>query len=133
MKSILILFFLSISAYAFAQGDFDKRLLAKYSAEQLTALEQKNPDIIGYMEYYLDHGYTLMPKSALTGQRSAGTVKLKSLKPNRINVYDANLSFPLDYDVYYTIEGKDEVLVLHGRKKTMEMFHKELKTNELNK
>ena len=133
MKSILMLFFLGVSAYAFSQGDFDKRLLAKYSEDQLTALQQKNPDIVGYMEYYLDYGYTIMPKSGLSGQVSAGTVSLKSLKPNKINVFDANVSFPLDRDVYYNIEGKDEVLVLYGRKKTMEMFHKTIKNNELNK
>lgn len=133
MKFILMLFFLGFSAYAFSQGDFDKRLLVKYSEDQLTALEQKNPDIVGYMEYYLNHGYTIIPKSALSGQVSAGTIVLKSLKPKKVNVFDADVSFPLDHDVYYNIEGEDDVLVLHGRTKMMEMFHDNLKTNQLTK
>lgn len=133
MRFLLMFFFIGISAYAFSQGDFDKRLLVKYSSDQLTALDQKNPDIVGYMEYYLDHGYTIMPKSAVDGVASAGTVKLNSLKPNKINVFDADVSFPLNQDVYYDIEGKDEVLVLHNRKWTMEMFYKNQKNNELNK
>ena len=133
MRFILMLFFLSVSAYAFSQGDFDKRLLVKYSADQLTALEKQNPDIVGHMEYYLDHGYTIMPQSGLSGQVSAGTVKLKSLKPGKINIFDADVSFPLDHDVYYTIEGTDQVLVLHGRKWATEMYYKEQKNNQLNK
>src|SRR5690554_3064407 len=133
MRFLLMLLFIGISAHAFSQGDFDKRLLVKYSKDQLTALAQKNPDIVGYMEYYLDHGYTIIPRSALSGETSAGTVKLNSLKPNKINVFDADVSFPLNHDVYYDIEGKEEVLVLHNRKWTMEMFYKNLKNNELNK
>ena len=133
MKSILMLFFLGFSAYAFSQGDFDKRLLVKYSEDQLTALQQKNPDIVGYMEYYLNHGYTIMPKSELNGQVSAGTVKLKSLKPNKVNVFDADVSFPLDHDVYYNIEGKNEVLVLHGRKMALATYQDNNKMNQLNK
>ena len=133
MKSILILFFFGVSLSAFSQGDFDQRLLAKYSEEQLAALEQKNPDLVGYMEYYLDYGYTILPKSALNDQKSAGTIALKSLKPGKINIFDSYVSFPLDHDVYYEIEGESDVLVLYAREKSMQMYYKSTKTNVLNK
>jgi len=131
MKSILILFFLGVSLSVFSQGDFDKRLLAKYSEEQIVELQQKNPNIIGYMEYYLDHGYTIIPESELKGKATSGSIQLKSLQPNKINTLDLGVPLPLNDDAYYNIEGRTEVFVLHGRKKMMTEFQGNLKESRV--
>ncbi len=127
MKSVFLILFLGVSVAVFSQQNFDKRLLTKFSEEQILELQHKNPNIVGYMEYYLNHGYSIVSKSNLTGQLNKGTVKLKSLKPAKINLFALSVSLPLNADVYYGIEGEDEVLVLHSRKTMLSDFQNELK------
>lgn len=133
MKSILILFFLGVSMSVFSQGDFDQRLLAKYSEKQIIELQQKNPDIVRYMEYYLDHGFSILTNSDLNGNTISGTLKLKSLKTSKINSLNLGVPLPLNEDTYYNIDGQDEVLVLHSRKKVMNAFQSDQKNQQLNK
>ena len=131
MKSILILFFLGVSLSAFSQSDFDNRLLAKYSETQIIELQQKNPNIIGYLEYYLNYGFSIIPESDLNGNTTTGSIQLKSLQPSKINTLDLGVPLPLNTDAYYNIDGKTEVFVLHGRKKMMSEFQNNLKESRV--
>lgn len=133
MRTILPVLFLFLCVQAFSQNDFDKRLLVRYSEDQLHALANKNPDIVGYMDFYLNHGFSIIHKSALTNEKPAGKIQLKSLKHRKINIYEENLPLPLDEDVYYIIEGKNEVLVLYAREKTLNEYYENQKNNQLKK
>lgn len=133
MRAIFSILFLFFCIHAFSQSNFDKRLLVRYSEDQLQSLAEKNPDLVGYLDFYLNHGFSIIHKSELKNEKVAGSIKLKSLNPNRINIFEENLPLPLREDVYYNIEGKNEVLVLYGRGKTLNEFYKNQKINQLKK
>ena len=111
MKSILILFFLGVSLSAFTQGDFDKRLLAKFNEERIEELKADHPEVLEYWTYYLDNSFILVNGDA-TGKllASGESIKIKDLK--NFNILDYDIHMDRNLRKSYDIKGTNSYLVL---------------------
>jgi len=60
-KNLLVGFILLLMcSTTYGQNEsYDNRLLSLYSHEQITELQDSDPDIIAFWEYYLDNGYMI--------------------------------------------------------------------------
>lgn len=110
MKSVLSVLFLFLFYQGFSQVDFDKRLLVKYSAEQLHDMAVNHPDILDYWTYYLDHSYrveTITPGKDLS---HIPEITFKSSK--KFNVLDLGVSMNKTGSQYFKIKNKNQLLIL---------------------
>lgn len=111
MKSVLIALGLFCFGSAFAQSDFDERLLEKFSEERIKSLTEDQPAVIEYWTYYLDHSYMIVDGDA-TGKllASGETIKIKNMDNFNILKYDIHMD--RSKRKTYSIAGTNSYLVL---------------------
>lgn len=110
---------LLISSVSWSQEKIDKRLLNKYSVEELKSIETNNPNELKILTYALDNGMYLANYSKEKGHEF---IEIDAPKKNQTYV-DLNLDIK-DYNQYYKVKGTEKLLVIKSR----EVLMNELKT-----
>jgi len=121
MKSILTFFFIGISAYAFSQGDFDKRLLVKFDAEQLKDMAVNHPDILDYWTFYLDHSYEIVDLEPGKNLSEYGEIKFSSSE--NFNILSINAPMQQMGKTLFRIKNKDKLLILDSSEAFIEKYN----------
>ena len=121
MKSILMLFFLGMSAYAFSQGDFDKRLLVKYSEQQLKDMSVNHPDVLDYWTFYLDNSYEVV--EIQPGKNISEYPEIKFSSPEKFNVLALNAPMLQTGKTLFRIKNKDKLLVLDSNEEFTKRYN----------
>jgi hypothetical protein len=112
MKTFLLVLFLCGSIGLSAQTDFDQRLLAKFSEEQIADLQEDHSSVIEYWEYYLDNSFEIV---TIPGQKSTqGFETVEIDDPNNFNVLNSGLNMARYASKTYRIAGTNKLLVLMG-------------------
>jgi hypothetical protein len=123
MRIVLLLTILCLTGTLKGQSDFDERLLVKFNEERITQLQKEHPQIIAFMEFYLENGISIVSLNNGKQVEIEGTLKLKSLDESKVNVYDLGIPLPLEQTVYYSIEGTDKTLLVYSRTLVMNKFN----------
>lgn len=110
MKSILILFFLGVSLSVFSQGDFDKRLLVKFSEEQLTDMAANHRSVLTYWTYYLDNSYEIVDIQPGKNIDTYPEIKFKSA--DKFNILEINADRQQAGKTHFRIKNTNQLLVL---------------------
>lgn len=110
MKTILILFFLGVSLSAFSQDDFDKRLLVKFSEEQIADLQKNHVDILTYWSYCLDNSYEVVDMNAGKNLEMYPEINFKSAE--KFNVLEINEKRQKVGKTHFRIKNSNQLLVL---------------------
>jgi hypothetical protein len=113
MKFIFFVAAFLIGFSVIAQGDFDERLLAKFSEERIIELKNDQPQVIDYWTYYLDHSYEIVDQA--TSGKSFQTdevVKIKDL--DSFNILELGLTMDRSTSKIYRIKGTDKFLRLYS-------------------
>ena len=110
MKFFTLILFLGISVSVFSQTDFDKRLLAKFSQEQITDLAANHPDILNYWTYYLDHSYVIVDIQAGKDVSEYPEIKFKS--PEKFNILKIDARMQGVGKTHYRIKNSNQLLIL---------------------
>lgn len=105
-----VVFFLLVSSVTWSQEKIDKRLLTKYSVEELKAIEINNPNEIKVMNYALDNGMYIANYSQ---QKGDVLVEIEAPKKNQTYI-DLNFQL-LDQNQYFKIKGEDQLLVVKSK------------------
>lgn len=127
MKSILILFFLGISLSVFSQGDFDKRLLARFSEQQIVELKAEHPDALAYWNYYLENSYEIIDLP--NGKSADEFPEIKFKSASKFNILDEKLTMDGMGKKYYQISGTNQILVLLSSKEFTKKFNESRANN----
>jgi len=122
MKSILFIGALLFGTLAFAQ-DYDERLLAKFSEEQIIKLQDQKPDVLQYFSFYLDNGYKLVDPKPGKDYSQYPEIKLKN--SSEINLFDLDIEHPLNSYGYYRIKNSDKILLLIPRSSLTKSYNKQ--------
>ncbi len=114
VKTLVLLFFsiFFVSVSVAQNSSYDNRLLSKFSKNELTEMQTKNPDTFAYWNFYVSNSYQVveLPNEKSNAHEIKGTVKLKDI--NAINIFDLKYT-PLAKDYqYYRIEGTTKLLVI---------------------
>lgn len=123
MKLFTFILFLGISVSAFSQADFDKRLLERFSEEQIQALTLEQSPALDYWNYYLDHGYEIVdvPTGKTTTASQFPEIKYKSKE--KFNVLDLGVSMDAKTKKYFKIRGSNQLLMLYSRDEFSQLFN----------
>lgn len=125
MKRCFLLLGLLIScSVAFSQQtatDFDQRLLAKYSAEQIRELQKTQPQLIAYWTFYLDNAYTIEDIYTEKEVPFSGTIKLKD--PQSFNILASEVTMNRDKATFYRIKNSNKILVVHSGRNITNAFN----------
>lgn len=121
MKFILMLFFIGFSAYAFSQGDFDKRLLAKYGEKQLKDMAANHPDVLDYWTFYLDNSYEIV--DIQPGKDLSSYPEIKFNSPEKFNILSLNTPMLQKGKMYFRIKNQDKLLVLDSNLEFIERYN----------
>ena len=115
MKSILII--ISIVATSFSavaqSNNIDKRLLSKYSVEELNAIKKETPQQYQILNYCLDKAWYLSPLPVEKMKKNdgrIGAIKIKDIK--NINFFELNIELIQNDYQYFAIEGTEQMLVV---------------------
>lgn len=115
MKNFFYVFIIVLfSSNLFAQAhEYDKRLLVKYTKNELAELEQNNPEKFKYINYCLDKAWYLapLPKEKMKNNDGRiGEIEIKDIK--NINFYALNLEIVKDDYQFFAIKGTEQMLVI---------------------
>lgn len=113
MKRSITLFTLFIT-FSFGtlfgqQSEFDERLLAKYTVEEIAAMDA---DELVFNTYCIDHAFVVMPlPSEKEGNMAIdGSKDISDLE--NINFFDLNIVLKEDQYQYFRISGTDQMLAV---------------------
>lgn len=110
MKFFTLILFLGISVSVFSQTDFDKRLLAKFSQEQLTDMAANHPNILNYWTYYLDHSYEIVDIQAGKDVSEYPEIQFKS--PEKFNILKVDATMKKVGKTHFRIKNTNQLLIL---------------------
>ena len=125
MKRIVsfLVFSMIFSLITFAQTNekADERLLVKYSQEELNQMEKESPEMVEYLNYCLDHSFTIMEYPEEKSPELQ-VVVIEDL--DNINIFELNIEIDETKFVYYKIAGTDKMLVVKSKKFILENINK---------
>lgn len=107
-------FFLFLSSMSWSQENIDKRLLKKYSVEEIKALESSQPDELKILVYALDNAVYFANYSSAKGQQFE---EIERPKKNQTFI-DLNLDI-LNQNQYFKIKGEEKLLVVKSKQVLM--------------
>jgi hypothetical protein len=108
--TLLTLLFSLFAGSSFAQqSDIDERLLAKYSAEEVEAMDQET---LAFNTYCIEHAFEIMPFPAEKEGDAAinGARNIQDL--NNINFFELNVELKEDEYQYFKLLGTDKMLMI---------------------
>jgi len=136
MKQTLLFLFSLILLTSFVDIKPDQRLIDYLGSEKVSMLQQNNPSLIHYYNFFLDNSYDIqtVPADKLDGNNftelelplingEVDTQKLNVLKLNIQRKYDENL--------YFKIKGSDQIFIMLSEKIFVEKYNAYRKTNGL--
>jgi len=129
MKSLLTLLAFCLALASFGQADFDERLLAKYSEKRIKELQEKQPAILEYWTYYLDHSYSIIDGEA-TGKFLITDQELKIKNLKEINILDLEVFMDRNLTKYYSIKGTSQYLALKSNNQFVREFSRTRKSKK---
>ncbi|PKR82180.1 hypothetical protein CW751_02285 [Brumimicrobium salinarum] len=59
LKNFIVITLFSLASYSFAQTNHDARLLTRYTSEELTKIEESNPEEYAIINHALDVGISI--------------------------------------------------------------------------
>ncbi len=125
MRLFLMLFFIGLSAYAFSQGDFDKRLLAKYSTDQIADLQKSNNAVLDYYSFYLDNSYILVDSEKSGKQLISTENELRIKDLNDFNILSYKLTMDRNSRKIYKIKGSNTYLILLANSEFTDLYNRQ--------
>ncbi len=125
-NTLLIIAFSAFSLSAIAQtNDVDKKLLSKYSIEELNTIKTEKPEEYKLLTYCIQSAWYIqaLPKEkAKENPARVGSIKIKDI--NNINFYTLNIEL-IDNDYqFFAIEGTDKMLVVKSRQHIIKELNK---------
>lgn len=128
MKYFLHIACFFFAASVFAQSEFDDRLLAKFSEEQLEDYRENHPDILDYWDFYLDNSYEITSDIPLKKLNGNDLAEVKMRNRDKFNILDSKLH-PDGYSTkYFRIKGSNDVLILFSKSEIAERYNAHRKT-----
>jgi hypothetical protein len=100
--------------------DYDQRLLARYSAENIMTLQQEHPAIIDYWTYYLDHRVTINELPAEKLDTQLGTIEVDL---NEFNILDLDISAYEENGGTLRIKGTNKVMQISSQKHFLKAYN----------
>lgn len=126
MKKLLfaITFVLTTYLSEAQTNTFDKRLLSKFSENELQEMKRTSPETFNYWNYYAGNAFQVM--DLVTEKSAAHEIKgtLQIANSNAINIFDLKLVPSLKDYQYYQIEGTKKLLVILSEEQIKEKFAK---------
>lgn len=108
--TITTLFFTLALGSVFGQNtDFDERLLSKFSAEELNAMDESE---LAFNTYCIEHAFEVMPFPAEKEGDAAinGARNIQDLE--NINFFELNVELKEDQYQYFKLLGTDKMLMI---------------------
>lgn len=115
MKKVIGLIIVALISYSAHSQDFDKRLLAKYTEEELSTLQKDNPVEFEFLNKCLDGAVYLADYSPKKGMNKeiSGEIGLKDI--NAINFFELDIELIEDRYQYFKIKGHNKLLVIRAK------------------
>lgn len=110
MKLFTLILFLGISVSVFSQTNYDKRLLAKFSQEQITDMAVNQRSILNYWTYYLDNGYKVVDVPSGKNMDEYPEITYKSAE--KFNILKLNTQISNLGQTYFRIKNSNQLLIL---------------------
>lgn len=128
MKYILHIACFFFAASVFAQSEFDDRLLAKFSEEQLEDYRENHPGVLDYWNFYIDNSYEIASDLPLEKLNGNDLVELKIRNIDKFNILEEDLHPDGYSSKYFRIKGSNDVLILFSKSEIAERFNAHRKT-----
>lgn len=107
MKLLISTAFLTLSIGFVSAQNYDSRLLKKFNHEELSSMEQNDPQSLDRYEYALDHAMYI------TDLPSGKSIDLPTITLNEEGQNFADLGLDIiNTNQYFKIEGTDKMLVV---------------------
>jgi len=118
MKNTLLIIVLIATSFSLvAQNNkIDKRLLVKYSTEELTAIKAEKPAEYSYINHCIENAFYIaeMPVEKIKANASHfGEISIKNIK--KINFYDLNIDIKENDYQTFVIKGTTKVLMVKSK------------------
>lgn len=127
MKKILVVLITVMFSSSMLVGqsvEFDSRLLAKYSIEELNKIEKEDPSEIKFLTFCLDNAFYIGDyptekdgKMNLDGEKEIADI-------NKINLYDLNIEILDGRNQLFSVNGKSKLLIIYDSKFLEDKFSK---------
>jgi len=118
MKSIFLIFMLiafSFSMVAQNKG-VDKRMLAKYSTEELNKIKSEDPKEYKFLNYCIENAFYVaeMPQEKIKANPSKfGEISIKNI--SKINFYKLNVELKENEYQSFVIKGTKKILIVKSK------------------
>lgn len=116
-KSILILAFIITSISVLAQNNkIDKRLLVKYTSEEVKTIQAETPEEYKFLTYCIENAFYIaeMPAEKIKANPSNfGEIIIKNT--SKINFYDLKISLKENNYQSFVIKGTKKVLMIKSK------------------
>ena len=116
-NTLLIIAFIATSISAVAQTNkTDKKLLVKYTVEELNTIKSENPEEYAFLNYCIDNAFYVaeMPAEKIKANPSKfGEVTIKNI--SKINFYQLNIELKEDEYQSFIIKGTKKILIVKSK------------------
>lgn len=112
-KLVTLLFIVFASNLLFSQtGNYDTRLLSKFSDKELQELKKNNADSYNYWNFMVANAYSVMdlPSGKSNDKEIKGSVKITDMA--KVNILELRLMPISNQYQYYKIEGTTKMLMI---------------------
>jgi len=126
MKKILIVVIsvMFSGSMLFGQNsEFDSRLLAKYSVEELEAIEKENPRDIQFLTYCLDNAFYIGDYPNEKDGKFNIDGELNNVDLTNINLFSLGIELKEGKNQMYSVNGKSKLLIVYDSKFLVEKFN----------
>jgi hypothetical protein len=111
-KAISVVFFL-LSVLVLSAQEYDERLFAKYTQQQLKEMKTDRLDEFNYVNACLDFGcYLANFKGKDSPKEVIGEIEVKDL--SKINFFELGVQPVKNRYLYYKIKGQEKLLVIRS-------------------
>jgi hypothetical protein len=118
MKQLLLILLFSVTTLSISaqKSTIDERLLAKYSSQELKALQVENPEELEYLTYCIENAFYVgdIPQEKIDANPER--FKEISLQSSTItNFYELDLKIETHIARYFIIKGTDKLLMVKSK------------------
>lgn len=114
LKKITAFLFLSVAVFSYSQGNHDSRLLERYSSEELTSIQNNNPEEYEIIVHALKVGISIGDIQEGEGKEVVYDGELDK-NPNQEHTYiSLGLTLTNNYQ-YYTFKGTNKMVVVRPK------------------
>ncbi len=125
-NALLIIAFITISISTLAQNNkTDKRLLAKYTVEELKTIKAENPKEYKFINYCIENAFYIaeMPQEKVKANPSKfGEVSIKNI--SKIDFYQLNIDLKENDYQSFVIKGTKKILIVKSKNHILRELNK---------